>query len=535
VVKKTSRNGFEGMGEKKDGSYIERDKHSIHRRPEQEEGFITVDREEKITYINKTLCKKLGYSQMQLIGESIRKVTVEKEFKRISELTSKRQDGLASSYIIELITHGGNSILFRVSAAPLYSGEDFLGTMGIFSDITREKADLDSIIETIQYQELMVQYLPTGLLILASDGIIINSNPAFTKITGIDGEELRNRHILNLGFLENLSYRYLLDNLLRFQVNFDHETDLIKMENGVSLYLHLRGHHLELDNGISYYLLVLENISDRKRSELTLKKKMADLVILEKQLQDQILLQKQELREKEWQLLEQHRAESNKILLAKIAHFWRQPLNNATVLIQSIEDDYNYDELNQESFSSKVNKAVTQLADLSKTLETFRYLSGDDLEESEFDVKKAVTQAVELVKPSYQNCNMIINLNLEEGIYATGYPKRLSQALVNIIDNSMQAFQERKIENPNSSIELSFEDNSAWIVIGDNAGGIEADIATRIFDPYFTTRNSQAQGLGLYQTKRVILEMFAGTIEYHRTSTGSEFIIRIPLKKNKKY
>jgi len=55
VVKKTSRNGFEGMGEKKDGSYIERDKHSIHRRPEQEEGFITVDREEKITYINKTL------------------------------------------------------------------------------------------------------------------------------------------------------------------------------------------------------------------------------------------------------------------------------------------------------------------------------------------------------------------------------------------------------------------------------------------------------------------------------------------------
>jgi PAS domain S-box-containing protein len=238
VVKETSNNDFELKGEKRDGSCVEKSKHIIHRRPEQEEGFITVDREEKITYINKTLCKKLGYSQMQLIGESIRKVTVEKEFKRISELTSKRQDGLASSYIIELITRCGNSMLFRVSAAPLYSGEDFLGTMGIFSDITREKADLDSIIETIQYQELMVQYLPTGLLILAPDGIVINTNPAFTKITGIQENEIKNQHIFNLKFLENLNYRYLLDNLLRFQVNFDNETDLIEMKNEVSIYLH---------------------------------------------------------------------------------------------------------------------------------------------------------------------------------------------------------------------------------------------------------------------------------------------------------
>jgi PAS domain S-box-containing protein len=253
VVKETNRHGFEGMGEKIDGPYDEKSKHTIHRRPEQEEGFITVDRDEKITYVNKTLCRKLGYSQMQLVGESIRKVTVEKEFKRISELTGKRQDGLASSYIIELITRKGNSMLFRVSAAPLYSGEDFLGTMGIFSDITREKADLDSIIETIQYQELMVQYLPTGLLILASDGIVINTNPAFTKITGIQEDELRNRHILNLKFLESLSYRYLVENLPRFQVNFDHETDLIKMENGM---IHILNGKITLDHKLSFLLCV---------------------------------------------------------------------------------------------------------------------------------------------------------------------------------------------------------------------------------------------------------------------------------------
>ena len=40
VVKETSRNGFEGRVEKIDGSYVEKSKHTIHRRPEQEEGFI---------------------------------------------------------------------------------------------------------------------------------------------------------------------------------------------------------------------------------------------------------------------------------------------------------------------------------------------------------------------------------------------------------------------------------------------------------------------------------------------------------------
>jgi len=51
--------------------------------------------------------------------------------------------------------------------------------------------------------------------------------------------------------------------------------------NGSEVHLSIRGHHLELENGISYYLLVFGDISDRKRSVIAMKKKMEDFQITE--------------------------------------------------------------------------------------------------------------------------------------------------------------------------------------------------------------------------------------------------------------
>jgi len=123
----------------------------------EEEGFITVDCDENITYINDILCKQLGYEQLDLIGVSFNKLTIENEFKRIKMITGVRQDGRASSYQLILITKSGEQRVFRVSAAPLYIENKFLGTLGIFSDITAEKEDINNLATSVQYHELMVK------------------------------------------------------------------------------------------------------------------------------------------------------------------------------------------------------------------------------------------------------------------------------------------------------------------------------------------------------------------------------------------
>jgi signal transduction histidine kinase len=235
-----------------------------------------------------------------------------------------------------------------------------------------------------------------------------------------------------------------------------------------------------------------------------------------------------ELQEKEWQLLAKAKQETNRELLAKIAHFWRQPLNNATILIQSLQDDYDFGELNEERFDTKVNSAVKQLYHLSNTLETFRYLSNDDQKKEEFILADVIDKAVNLLMPSCHSAKITLNRDYDRRILVNGFPRRFAQAVVNIIENGIDALVARDISDPTIGISIHFQDNQAVVVISDNAGGIEADLATRIFDPYFTTQDKESQGLGLYMAWNVITEMFKGDIRYKRTISGSDFIITLP-------
>ena len=495
----------------------------------EEEGFVTVDCDENITYINSTLCDQLGFKQLDLIGSSFSKLTIEKEFNRIKEITGVRQDGRASSYQLILITKSGDQRVFRVSAAPLYIDNRFLGTLGIFSDITTEKEDINNLATSVQYHELMVKNLPLGSLILDSEGNIITMNPSFTKITGIKPDNLLNQPVLKIEFLSNLRYRYAIDNLLLYQVEFDLETDDVIQRNE-HLYLRIRGYHLSTQSSKSYFFLVFDDITTRKMQQIEVKKKMDDLLKLEKHLQETVTAKEKELQEKEWQLLEKAKQETNRELLAKIAHYWRQPLNNSTVLIQSLQDDYEFGELNEERFNRKVNDAVDQLLHLSNTLETFRYLSNSDMVKQDFVVADVINKAINLLMPSCHSAKITVKTNFDNKIVVEGYPRRFAQAVVNVMENAIEALTERNISEPHISISIAYADDVAEIIIGDNAGGIEADFATRIFEPYLTTKDKDSQGLGLYMARNVITEMLKGKIRYVRTMAGSDFIIDLPAK-----
>jgi PAS domain S-box-containing protein len=493
---------------------------------EQLQGFITVDDNENITYINKLLCQNLGYDRLELLGESFQKITTQDDFEKLKESTARRRDGRTSSYQLSLITKKGDKKLFRISAAPLIVEGNFLGTLGIFSDITDEVRKLQNLQTSIQYHELMVKFIPLGLVILDGSGNITNMNPAFLQITGLRQNDLINKPVFAIRFLADLKYRYAIDNLLLYQIDFDFESSEIQLPTHKAFF-RIRGYHLPTKSLKSYYLLVFGDISHRKQQELEVKEKMQTLVQLENHLQETISNNEKELKEKEWQLLEQARQETNRILLAKIAHFWRQPLNNATVLIQSLQDDYEFGELNEDRFNQKVNTAVEQLMSLSETLETFGYLSNDDTQKSEFCLKEVIEKAINLLSPSFQSHDIKLSTHFIDCVSTVGFPRRFGQVIVNILENALNAFLDNQVECPQISIELFYKNGKAVIIVLDNAGGIPADIASNIFDPYFTT-NKNSQGLGLYLARKVISEMYAGKIDFIPHLDGAEFVISMP-------
>ena len=103
------------------------------------------------------------------------------------------------------------------------------------------------------------------------------------------------------------------------------------------------------------------------------------------------------------------------------------------------------------------------------------------------------------------------------------------RVLTNLLANAAQAIRDqKKKEQGHIRVRLSVNTEDTFIDIEDNGPGIPDDLKTRIFDPYFTTKND-GSGLGLAIVQKIIVE-HGGTIEAQRSELGGAKI-RITLPK----
>jgi signal transduction histidine kinase len=131
----------------------------------------------------------------------------------------------------------------------------------------------------------------------------------------------------------------------------------------------------------------------------------------------------------------------------------------------------------------------------------------------------AVESGVEL------NCNIC-----NDQCTVLGEPTQLTRAIQNVIMNAIQASAEKKGSVAVSCMEKDFY---ADIRVEDTGYGIPAEQMSRIFDPYFTTKQGKSgTGLGLYITKKVI-DDHQGSIKVESTpQIGTAFTLRLPLVNN---
>lgn len=113
--------------------------------------------------------------------------------------------------------------------------------------------------------------------------------------------------------------------------------------------------------------------------------------------------------------------------------------------------------------------------------------------------------------------------------YAEGLPKlnavrdQLVQIFLNLILNAMDATAE------GGTIEITTKRDDRWlrVEIRDNGCGISESDRARLFQPYFTTKET-GTGLGLFVC-RLILERNDGRIELTDTSpSGTTFSVLLP-------
>ncbi|WP_024953614.1 sensor histidine kinase [Sulfurospirillum arcachonense] len=226
-------------------------------------------------------------------------------------------------------------------------------------------------------------------------------------------------------------------------------------------------------------------------------------------------------------------------IISMIAHQWRQPLGSIASAIVNIQnklalDKYDFSkEEDKTKFFKFLNTKLVNIAGytdfLSKTIDDFRNFYKEGFNKDNFSLNEPIQSAISIIDASLKNNNIALELNLNDSIEISGLKNELMQVILNILKNAKDNFEDQSIDNQKIQIKTYEDNNSVFLSIKDNGGGIPKDTIDKIFEPYFSTKDKKnGTGLGLYMSKMIVEEHHKGKIRVINQENSAEFLISIP-------
>ena len=235
-----------------------------------------------------------------------------------------------------------------------------------------------------------------------------------------------------------------------------------------------------------------------------------------------------ELEKKNEMLIHQSKMATIGEMIGVIAHQLKQPLNIMSLYCNDVKDSYEYDEIDDEFIKKFHKNTREQISFMSDTIDGFTDFFNPKKIKSVFSLKNSVSKILQILQKHLTVNDIKLEINiLDEKVF--GVDSELEQVILNIITNSKDAFNDRKVENRLIKINSLEKGKYTILMIEDNAGGIKEENIDNIFDPYYTTKD-YGTGIGLYMVKLVIKSSFGGDLKIQNTQNGVKFIIALPNK-----
>ncbi len=380
-------------------------------------------------------------------------------------------------------------------------------------------------------------------------GIITFVNDEFCKISGYSKEELigANHNIVRHPDVPASRFKLLWKTILNKQTF--KATVKNKAKNGSTFYVNTTVTPiLDEDDNIVEFIAIRYDVTKEVLLKEELFKKDTQLQELNKTLEMRVKVKTKELKElnrtlerrvqeeiskneeKQRVMFWQSRHASLGQMLANIAHQWRQPLTELSLTMFGIKKAaINKDEDALMTFYDESKKIIRNM---SSTIDDFTNFFKPDKEKHYFDISESINESLQILDKIIKKEMISIKTDYES-IEVLGITNELTQAIINLIQNSKDAFIHNSILIREINITTKKEKDFAIIRLQDNAGGIKEKNIEKIFEPYFTTKHtSQGTGLGLFMSRMICEQGLHGSIDVKSVKNTTTFIIKIPLQKS---
>ncbi|MBA2944134.1 HAMP domain-containing histidine kinase [Paenibacillus sp. CGMCC 1.16610] len=234
--------------------------------------------------------------------------------------------------------------------------------------------------------------------------------------------------------------------------------------------------------------------------------------------QERIINYSKELEFYNRQLQQSEKMEIISQLAASIAHEVRNPLQVTRGFLQLVAS--RSDKKNQEYMMI----AIEELDRASVIISDFLTFSKPQGEETKkLNLFEEFRQIEGIIFPLVALHSGRISVDVPEHLIIQGNSSKLKQVLINLIKNSIEAFQDDGVVD----IWAYEKDEEVFIHIKDNGEGIEAAQLAQLGVPYYSTK-TKGTGLGLMVSFQII-ENMKGYIQFKsQKNLGTEVILRFP-------
>ncbi|WNG55383.1 response regulator [Archangium gephyra] len=146
-----------------------------------------------------------------------------------------------------------------------------------------------------------------------------------------------------------------------------------------------------------------------------------------------------------------------------------------------------------------------------------------------FELDEAIRSALRIARLETMR-QASVETQLPRGLEVKGSPGPVSQVFVNLLVNAAQALE--SAEGPRKEIRVTArrEADMAVIEVSDTGPGIPAEVLSRLFQPFFTTKGSTGTGLGLSISRNIVRRLGGDIAVRSAPGDGTVFTVSLPAR-----